>query len=92
MVESSVAVMVGSLPPLKAFISRTLERTTNRSGNSGSRSKRGYYAEPLEEQSLSKSQTRIETIPLEDRGWPIRPSGGAAHSVEGEVVKEREYY
>ncbi|KAK5166446.1 uncharacterized protein LTR77_007989 [Saxophila tyrrhenica] len=93
LVESSIAVVVGSLPPLKAFMTRTLARTMNRSkGASGGNSRVKYNNfDPQEEQSLSKSQARVGAIPLEDRSL----NGSQDYhtkSVEGQIVRERDYY
>jgi hypothetical protein len=92
-VESSIAVIVGSLPPLKAFITRTLERTRDRSkvtGGSNSRANK-YRFDPQEEQSLSKSQARVGSIPLED--WSSSMSRDPpVKAEEGHIIREREYY
>ena len=98
LVESSIAVIVGSLPPLKAFLTRTISRTLVRSkGASGGNSRGKFNFDLQEEQSLSNARARAESIPLEDRS--VEGEGSLSLSqeyrgkgAEGQVVGVKEYY
>ena len=92
LVESSVAVIVGSLPPLKSFFAKKLQRYVTSggyvyggNGNYMPGSKGGDRTGPI---STNKSATRPETIPLEDRD-------GSENSVRqlkaGEIVVTKSY-
>jgi hypothetical protein len=95
LVESSISVMVGSLPALKTFLGRTLHRTLHR--GSAPLSSRERIAESQTPQlgrpsevydGFSKSWARAEGIPLNEYG-EMRKSG--SKSMSGQVVVEREW-
>ncbi len=93
LVESSIAVVIGSMPPLKAFMTRTLERSIKRSkGASGANSRVRYDFDAQEEQSLSKSQAKVGSIPLEDRTHRSYTVSQDVKAVEEQIVRKREYY
>jgi hypothetical protein len=69
-VESSVSVFVGSLPPLKGFLQKAVERSRQRSSRSspygsGVRAKK-FSGHRNSRQSFSKARARMDSIPLDD--------------------------
>ncbi|KAK4496692.1 hypothetical protein PRZ48_012674 [Zasmidium cellare] len=91
LVESSISVCVGSLPPLKALISRKAH-STFRSGKSlsksRSRSQRKNISSDEEQHELSKTSNAI-AIAMSDRSTSDPPyPDPVAH---GQIVVEREY-
>lgn len=98
LVESSVSVIVGSLPPLKSFLGKQIHRFTNTisGGESGGRLSGKNQSAPSAGRSpfasaISKSGPRVrsEAIPLEDN------PGGAGSTVtalkSGQIVVQKDY-
>ena len=95
LVESSISVVVGTLPALKTFFGRALDRTLNR-GSAPLSSIRIHRPRQADDENVydgvgsHKSWARAEAIPLGDRGDSLshEPS---TRSVGGQIVVEREW-
>lgn len=95
LVESSISVVVGTLPALKTFFGRALDRTLNR-GSAPLSSERAHRRrhtgmdDIYDGEASHKSWARAEVIPLADRGDSLshQPS---TKSVRGQIVVEREW-
>jgi len=87
LVESSVAVIVGSLPALKGFVGRKVQSTFI-SNPGGSRSRPPYPIHSDEERhELSKNHATVGVIELRDHS----PSSSVQRVPEGQIVVERQY-
>ena len=72
LVESTVAVLVGCLPPLKSFLQKKLQRYVTGGGyvygGNGSYLPGSRGAKAAGQLSTNKSGARMDSIPLEERG------------------------
>lgn len=95
LVESSISVVVGTLPALKTFFGKALDRTLNRGSAPRSSARvhreRHFAGDNIYDVEAShKSWTRVEAVPLADRGHSLshQPS---TRSERGQIVVEREW-
>lgn len=93
-VESSVSVIVGSLPALKSLLSRTMERTL-RQGHTpyapGSSSRRGgHSSREKRSNTLESHGTGTGSIPLKDTYNPT-PSHLSSTSSKGQIFVRQDY-
>lgn len=95
-VESSVSVVVGSLPALKSFLGRAINRTLRRGSSpipgmqtypSGHHAGNKMYHDGA---GSHRSWTRTDAIPLGDRENSVSNSD-STKSVGGEIVVERSW-
>ena len=88
LVESNIAVIVGTLPALKGFVSRKVQSTFRSTSLRGSRPRRPYATISDEERyELSKNHAMVGVIPLRDRS----PSDSVQRMPDGQVVVEHQY-
>lgn len=91
-VESTVSVIVGSLPPLKSFLSKKFKQYTthrrnyygNQEGYAGGT--RGGKSAQLSS-TMSKSGAKAEHIPLDDR----EGSGSSVVALKGQIVVQKDF-
>ena len=67
LVESSISVMVGAMPALKAMLARTVHRTIHWTRGSSGGSLRDRTFPTRDESSGNKSRLGVKSIPLQDR-------------------------
>lgn len=91
LVESSVAVIVGSLPPLKSFFAKKLKRYVTHHGYGYGGNTSGMSAGKIGSSGLgsstNRSQVRTECIPLDER----EGSGNNVVALKGQIVVEKSY-
>lgn len=92
-VESSISVVVGSLPALKSFLGRAIQRTLHH----GSMPLRNYGTPPHKQHSSGRSMKlfsnnhgEVDVVPLQNRSDTKVSSDDKW--VRGKYVVEQEYY